>query len=206
MGVVDDADFERRYGPWQPLSLTECADLLRGFGRPWWIAGGVALEAFAGVGRPHEDVDIAFFEADLPRLRVHLGARWHLWSAGSGMLRPITDDWPELHERSHQVWLREHAGAPWVADLLASPGDESAYRVRFDVDFRCPLSEATWVCEDGVRYLDPDLVLAFKARLMRPKDEVDFCACVPKLLGEQRDRLRSLLAKIDAAHPWLLRL
>lgn len=30
--------------PWQPLSLDETADLLGGLDRPWWIAGGWAIE------------------------------------------------------------------------------------------------------------------------------------------------------------------
>ena len=38
-----------------------------------------------------------------------------------------------------------------------------------------PLAEATWA-RDGVRYLQPEIVLLFKARHLRDKDRADFAA------------------------------
>jgi Aminoglycoside-2''-adenylyltransferase len=51
--------FQRLYGPWRPASLAQAMELFEEFGRPWWIAGGWAIEAFTGVSRHHEDIDVA---------------------------------------------------------------------------------------------------------------------------------------------------
>jgi hypothetical protein len=201
-----DEAFVRLYGPWEPLDVDQIRALLAGWGAPWWIAGGLAIEAFTGVSRAHEDIDVGFFRRDLPLLRRHLEGRYHLWSAGSGMLRPVTDEHPDLHPESAQVWLRAHALAPWVADLLASPGEEAAYRVHFYPDFHTPLADATWVDADEVRWLNPEIVLGFKCRHRRPKDEADFAAALPLLGDRARLRLRLLVRHVDPAHAWLARL
>src|SRR5829696_6986075 len=68
----EDRDFYRWYGPWAPLTPTEVAERLRGMDARWWIVGGWAVEAFTGIAREHEDVDVAFFREDLGRIHAHL--------------------------------------------------------------------------------------------------------------------------------------
>ncbi|MEI2732495.1 MAG: hypothetical protein V9G08_10960 [Dermatophilaceae bacterium] len=196
----------RLYGAWEPLPFVELSALLSGWARPWWLCGGRALEAYTGVSRPHRDLDVAFFAGDLGTLRAHLGDRYHLWSAGSGTLRPVTDEYPDLHSESGQVWLREHACTPWVADLYASPGDPSCFRLDFYPDFHAPLDAVTWLREDNVRVLNPEVVLGFKARLRRGQDETDLDTALPLLSGRAVERLRLLLLALDRSHPWLARL
>ena len=53
--AADDIAFERLYGPWQPFTVEETAAALASYQRPWWVCGGVALEAFTKVGRHHDD-------------------------------------------------------------------------------------------------------------------------------------------------------
>src|SRR3954454_24979899 len=91
----DSDAFFRIYGPWQPLTPAEVADVMEGFARPWWIVGGHAIEAFTGVHREHEDIDLAIFTEDFPRLRTQLGSRFHLWSNDGGTFRYVDDDHPE---------------------------------------------------------------------------------------------------------------
>src|SRR3954449_6225316 len=86
---VDDVDWERLYGPWQPFTPAEVKALLEGFPRPWWLIGGHAIGAFTGVRRPHEDVDLSIFGRDVPFLRRQVEGRYHLWSNHGGTLRPI---------------------------------------------------------------------------------------------------------------------
>lgn len=196
----------RLYGAWEVLSFTELAGLLAGWARPWWLCGGRALDAFTGVSRPHRDLDVAFFAADAGSLAEHLAGRYHLWSAGAGTLRPLTKEYPDLHAESSQVWLREHAGAPWVADLYAGPGDPSAFRLDVYPDFHAPLDSVTWIRPDGIRVLNPEVVLGFKARLSRGQDDTDLEIALPMLSERAVDRLRLLLLALDRAHPWLARL
>lgn len=202
----DDVAFERLYGPWQPFTAAAVARVLAAYGQPWWIAGGQALEAFTGVARHHEDIDVGFFHADLDHLRSALSRRYHLWSAGGGMLRPLDEQFPTLHTHAEQVWVREHAWAPWRMDMLATPDDNGRWVNKRERSMVLSLDEATWTDGAGVRFLRPDLVLLMKARHQRPKDELDFEAAVPLLEESGRARLRGLLQRAHPGHPWLLRL
>jgi hypothetical protein len=202
---AEDAEFFRRYGPWEPLTLAEAKAMFDPLGIPWWIAGGQAAEAFHGVPRAHEDVDISMFRKDLPIIRAALGGRFHLWSAGSGMLRPVTDRFPDLHDESDQVWLREHALAPWRADLVLNPDREGEWVCRRDPTFVAPLDDVTWE-RDGIRYLNPEIVLAFKARQQRSKDEHDFAASLPLLDDRAIGWLASYLDRCEPGNVWRDRL
>lgn len=203
---ANEAEFWRRYGPWQPFTMAQVQGIFGDWDRPWWVAGGWALDAATGTTRHHDDVDVAFFVEDLPRLRHLLEPRFHLWSVGSHLMRAITDEQPDLHEMSRQVWIREHAYAPWRADLLATAGSANRFTVHFDPTFGATLDEASWVAPDGIRYLAPDLVLAFKARARRSKDEIDLERTLPVLTPTQLTRLTDLVVRLDPEHPWLTRI
>ncbi len=101
-----------------------------------------------------------------------------------------------LPEWSGQVWLREHALAPWQIDFVATPDEDGRWVFKRDPSCIADLDEVTWVDADGVRYQRPEVTLAFKAHLMRPKDEADLAAALPALspseAGWLRDRLRAL--------------
>jgi len=139
-------------------------------------------------GASARHLDIGFFRRDLAVLRQALGDRYDLWSVGSGMLRPLTDTFPDLHEGSEQVWIREHAWSPWRLDLLATEDRDGQWVNKRETSFAAPLEEITWVADDGIRYLAPDLVLAIKAKLKRPKDDGDLDAALPLLDAPARDR------------------
>lgn len=69
-------EFKRWYGGWAPLDPTTIADFMTGFDRPWWIIGGWSLEAFTGIHRDHEDMDISILSSDAEAFRLFLGGRW----------------------------------------------------------------------------------------------------------------------------------
>jgi hypothetical protein len=204
--AAEDAEFYGMYGPWEPLSLAEASQLFDPIGIPWWIAGGQAAEAFHQSPREHEDVDISMFRKDLPKLREAVAGVYHVWSAGSGSLRPVNDRFPEPADDADQVWLRAHALAPWRADVVLNPDDDGDWVSRRDRSFSAPLDEVTWE-RDGVRYLNPEIVLCFKARQQRPKDEHDFAAILPLLDDSARAWLVDYIERCEEpGHPWLERL
>lgn len=203
---AEEIAFRRLYGDWAVVTPADAAALLDGIGIPWWVAGGWALEAYAGVARLHDDMDIAFFGVDLPALRAHFAGTHHLWSAGDGALRPITDERPELADGAEQLWVREHAQAPWVLDLLANPGDARGWVFKRDPAVVRPLAEVTWLDADGVRHLNPEIVLAYKAKLDRPKDRADLDSVLPTLDGPAREWLRTTVERLHPGHAWLPRL
>jgi hypothetical protein len=155
---VDEAEFERLYGPWDPLDPAEAQQFLADFRGPWWVVGGWAVEAFSGVHREHHDVDVAIFKYDVPALLDLVGDRYDVWSVSSGSLRPINETWPEPPPDAGQVWLREHAQAPWVIDLLINE-DRDGHWVSRREEWSAPLDEVTWVADDGIRYQNPEVVL-----------------------------------------------
>lgn len=201
----EDVAFERLYGPWEPATPAAARQLLAGFDAPWWVCGGYAVEAFTGVPRPHDDLDIGFFRRDLGKLRGALGDEYDLWSAGSGMLRPLNDRFPDLHEQSDQVWMRAHAWAPWRLDLLATADRDGRWVNKREPSFTADLADVTWVDADGIRYLAVDVVLAMKAKLKRPKDDRDLDVSLPLMGQDTRNRLRSYLERHHPGHDWLRR-
>jgi hypothetical protein len=196
----DQLAFQRVYGPWEHYLPEQARALFDPIGIHWWIAGGYAIEAFTGVRRVHEDIDVSMFRRDIPALRRCLAGRLHIWSAGDG-LRPVDDTFPEPRAEADQVWLREHALSPWRADVVLNPDRDGRWVSRRDPTFDAPLVEVTWQ-RDGIRYLRPEIVLSFKARHRRPKDEQDFAAAVPLLDDGARVWLADYLRRREPDHPW----
>jgi len=198
----EDREFERLWGPWDALSPADAASLFEGFPRHWWISGGWAIDAFTGRERPHKDVDVTIFRRDLTPLREHFRGRYDLWAAGSGMLRPLDDGRPRLPSWSGQVWVREHALASWILDILINPGSAGRWIFKRERTTIGTLDDATWISSDGLRYLRPELVLAHKARLARPADDDDLAAALPLLDGPARRWLADYVARESPTHPW----
>lgn len=199
----EEAAFQRRYGPWLAWTPEQAVELLAGWDRPWWVVGGHAIDAFTGTQRKHEDLDLGIMRAHVPDLRTYLGDEWHCWAAGSGSLRPLTAEDPELPEWSDQCWLRRHAWSPWVMDVITNPDVDGGWVFRHDPQVVLGLEDVVWNL-DGIRYQQPQIVLAFKARTHRPKDTRDLERAWPLMDGAQRAWLRSTVARLYPGHPWLL--
>jgi hypothetical protein len=199
----EDRDFYRWYGAWTPLAPPEVARRLERFGRPWWIVGGWAVDAFTGIARDHEDVDVAFLRADLPAVLECLSPELCVWSNLSGTLRPLrTAD--DLLEGARQLWVRRDGDSPWLMDLAMTPHDGETWISPRDERVRAPLAEATFVAADGIRYLRPELVLFMKARIARSKDDRDLATILPRLEPAARRRLAEWLELVyPDGHRWL---
>jgi hypothetical protein len=203
----EDAEFFRWYGAWEPLDPPGLAELMHGFPRPWWVVGGWSIEAFTGVAREHEDVDLSILACDAPYLREHLGADWCLWSNAGGTLRPLNDRFPDLLAPDCQVWIRRDAWSPWVVDVPVTPDRGGLWTSKRWPDHVVPLEEAIWVAADGIRYSNPEIALHYKARSRRAKDELDLERTWPLLSDAKRTwLLEAIRATEGADHPWLLRL
>jgi hypothetical protein len=204
--LVDEDAFRRLYGEWQALDPAGLAAFMATYHGEWWVVGGWAIDAFTGQARRHEDVDAVIWLRDLPLLRAMVGDRHHLWSAGAGALRPVNDEFPAPHEGSGQVWLRDHAQAPWFLDCLLAEDRDGLWVSRRDPDHVVPLADVTWVADDGIRYMRPETVLHHKARLNRPKDDADLAVAWPLLGAAEQDWLRDAVRRERADHPWLERM
>ena len=203
---AEDEAFFALYGDWAPLDPPGVRELLAGFPRPWWLVGGWAIEAFTQAPREHEDVDLSILACDIPALREQVGDRWHLWNNNGGTLRPLTDKHPDVLDVRGQIWIRASAQDPWVVDLPITPDQDGLWTNKFLPGHVLPVEEATWVADDGIRYLRPEIVLFYKSRHRRAKDERDLARTLPLLAPGRRAWLRDAVRTLDAENPWLARL
>lgn len=201
--IAEDEEFFRWYGDWAPLDPAGLADFMTGFSRPWWIVGGWSIEAFTGVPREHEDIDLSILACDLDAFREHVGEEWNLWSNHGGTLRPFNDRHPEVLDVHSQVWVRRSAADPWVIDLPITPDRGGLWTSKRDPDHVAPVEEVTWVHEDGLRYLRPEITLLYKAVLHRPKDDRDLAMTWPLLGAEQQAWLREAVGRLYPGHDWV---
>jgi hypothetical protein len=203
----EELEFQRRYGPVQQPTRAQAKEFFDGFGRPWWIAGGWSIEAFTGVARPHDDLDVSIWRRDVPALAAYAEGRYHVWAAGAGgYIRPVTFERPEVPEDADQVWLREHALAPWRYDVVLNPDRDGRWVFRRDPELDYELDEVTWVADDGIRYLTPELTLAYKAKHGRAKDEADLLAALPLLSPARRTWLADMIDHLHPGHAWIERI
>ncbi|MFE3486337.1 MULTISPECIES: nucleotidyltransferase domain-containing protein [Streptomyces] len=186
---------------WTPA---EVARRLAGVGAPWCVAAGWALELFrGGQTRAHGDIEIAIPEAGFPEVRDRFPG-YVLDAAGSG--RIWEDAPPETLAAVHQTWLRDPATGDYLLDVFREPHDGDTWICRRDEEIRLPYREIIHRTEGGIPYLAPELVLLFKAKHARPKDQWDFDTTVPHLTRAQRATLAELIARVHPGHAWLTEL
>ncbi|WP_232666294.1 nucleotidyltransferase domain-containing protein [Pseudonocardia sp. TRM90224] len=179
----------------------EVAQRLAGIDAPWYVAAGWALDLFHGrQTRAHGDIEIAIPAAGFPELRHRLPG-YVFDAAGSG--RIWADPTPEVLSAVHQTWLRDPATGNYLLDVFREPHDGDTWICRRDEGIRLPYSEIIHHTRDGIPYLAPELVLLFKAKNDRQKDQADFEATVPRLTSAQRATLTELLARVHPGHRWI---
>ncbi len=198
--VEEERTFQRRFGPWDPFTPEQAKAVFDSTGLTWWIAGGWSIEAFTGVPREHEDIDVSMWRRDVPALVSAFEGRYHVWAAGGG-LTPLYDDKLEMPETADQVWIRAHSLAPWRADCVVNRDSGGRWISRRDPGLEAPLEQVTWE-RDGIRYLNPEITLSFKAKHRRPKDERDLAVTLPLLDDNARAYLADYLARQEPDHPW----
>ncbi len=198
-------DLVRWYGDWDPLDPTTIGAFMDGFDRPWWIVGGWSIEAFTGVSRPHEDMDISILSRDAPAFREFLGDRWTGWNIDEDWLRPFSHRFPEVSSDS-QVWIRRNAQSPWVLDVPFTPSTDGRWSNKRHLAHTENLKDVTWIAPDGLRYARPEVTLMFKAAQQRPKDRIDAEVALPMLDEPARRWLRETIARMNPDHEWARKL
>lgn len=198
---------EYDYDNWRSMHPGQVKAALGGLTRPWWVAGGWAIDLFLGrQTRDHHDIDIGVFACDQTEVQAYLtGCGWELHCADSGRLRPWTSA-EELPPAIHDVWCRRAPDSPWEMQLMLNPGHGGHWISRRDPAVRVPCTAALLRTEDGIAFLAPELQLHFKAKGLRERDEADLASVLPHLDEGRREWLRAWLARTYGGHPWLERL
>ena len=200
-GHLAPEEFDRWYGGWDPLDPTTIAAFMAGFDRPWWIVGGWSIEAFTGMARPHEDMDISILSSDTEAFRLFLGDRWTPWNVDEGWFRPFDARFADVRPDS-QVWVRRDAQSPWILDVPLTPDADGRGTNKRNLAHTEILEDVTWIAPDGLRYARPEVTLMFKAAQIRDKDRLDAEVTLPRLDVHARRWLRDAVARMDSHHPW----
>jgi hypothetical protein len=183
---------------WTPSGV---ARLLTGIATPWYVAAGWALDLFRGrQTREHGDIEIAIPAASFPEVRDRFPG-YVFDAVGSG--RIWENATPDVLAAVHQTWLRDPATGNYLVDVFREPHDGDTWICRRDETIRLPYNDIIRHTHDGIPYLAPELVLLFKAKATRRKDQADFDATVPHLTAAQRETLAELLARAHPQHHWL---
>lgn len=186
------------WAAWHPQEL---ARRLAGVTRPWCVVGGWALDLWHGEQtRPHDDLeftilraDFADFRAALPDLRLH--------AVGDGHVEPLgAEEAPP--SGIAQVWCEDVAAGCWRVDMMLEDGTPETWVYKRDPSIRLPRVKAVRRAAGGVAYLAPEIVLLFKAKYRRDKDEADFAKALPRLEVAQRHWLKASLALAHPDHAW----
>jgi hypothetical protein len=186
---------------WQPWDPATFAARMPGADFPWYVAGGWAIDLFAGEQtREHEDLEVAvassFFSTMPPRF-----PELDFWvPQGEGELARMTTE--TLAGESHQTWAYDRTARAWRFDVFREPHDGDIWICRRDESIRRPYEELVDHSADGIPYLRPEVVLLFKAKHVRDKDRADLATAWPRMTEAQRDWLRESVARVHPGHDW----
>ena len=199
----------------------QAQELLWLYDRPWWIAGGWALDLWLGrQTREHADIEIAIPRRDQLALRSFMSQfrfTQVMRADGSSAEQPLPAD-ALVEPPQHELHARRVTGAGhdplalMQCEVLLNEIDGGVWRYRRDQRVSLPLERLGGKNADGLPYLAPEVVLLYKAGLWRDgaplaqKDDADFSAVLPHLPSAARYWLREAIATAHPGHPWLLEL
>jgi len=187
---------------WNAWTPQEAARRLADVDVPWAVSAGWAIDLFLGrERREHEDFEIAVpadrfddVAAALGELEFHVVTR--------GLAEPVAGA-SELMAETHQTWGLDRAANAWRIDVFREPHDGDDWVARRDESIRLPYDELIEHTADGIPYERPEVVLLFKAKHARPKDEADLAAVLPQLNVKRRRLLAEWIERVHPGHFWL---
>lgn len=186
----------------EPLKVLR---LMQNFKSDWFVAGGWAIDLCIGKEtRHHEDIEIAIFRKDQFALQNNLEG-WVLKKAVNGTLL----EWKpgeRLELPVHEIHCFKQLDEEPTFEVLLNETDGNEWLFRRNDEVTMPLSKLSLTSKLGMKFLRPEIVLLYKSKNSRPKDEQDF-EIVCKHLGiESKEWLKKALSICYTEHRWLQKL
>ena len=180
---------------------SDCAGLLSALTVPWWVAGGWALDLFAGAQtRPHGDLDIGILRRDI-RTVLELFSPWEVYEAQNGVLTRLSIE--GVPHGVNSLWCRPLGATMWTLELLLDESAADVWVFRRQPLIQRPLGSVIRHTSEGLPYLAPEIQLLYKARDLRERDQADFECIAPRLDADARLWLRDTLAQTSPGHVWI---
>jgi hypothetical protein len=193
--------FEPDASLWEPWIPAEVAVAMRAAAVEWAVAGGWAIDLYLReTTREHEDIEIVVAPEDFAAVTRAIDLEW--LDVGDGCAWPLGDSPTALH----QTWGRDKTTHRWRLDVFREPREAGDWIFRRDRRIRRALATAVDHDPTGIPYLVPELVLLYKAREPREKDEADFGLATGTFTHEQARWLGDALRVIEPDHRWIKRL
>jgi hypothetical protein len=168
----------------------------------WAIAGGWAVDLHLGyLSRDHDDLEIAIPRSQQECLRQQW-AGWKFEYVDSGVSLP----WPsrgQLQLPIHEINAVGQHGEQ--LEILLNEIDDNRWIYRRDNRISLLLDSAFHET-GGIRYLSPLIVLLYKSKYPRTKDEKDFESLLPTLNSADRQWLANAIQLSNGSSAWAARL
>jgi hypothetical protein len=192
-----------KWDAWQPEQV---ASLLEGVATPWYVAAGWALDLFVGEQRrEHEDLEIAVPNTRFDDFVPAFDGLEAFVITGPSEATPLAEARDQLAE-THQTWIREPSSELWRFDVFREPSDGDTWICRRDPAIRMPYDRLIERTADGIPYGRPEVILLYKAKHSRDRDQRDFEEILPRLDDERRHWLADALEIVHPGHAWLAEL
>jgi len=146
-------------------------ELMTGFNKQWFIAGGWAIDLFIGSQtRQHKDLEIAIARKDQIDLKNYL-IDWEINKVTKGALSKWQDEFLELP--IHEIHGR-YSQLIENIEVLLNEIEDNKWKFRRDKSIFCELESLWSYSKQGIPFLNPEIVLLYKVSNTREKDQQDF--------------------------------
>lgn len=174
-------------------------NLLKSYSGKWMIAGGWAIDLFLNQKtRNHQDIEIAIPRKDQQKIKSQL-KDWSFRYVKSGNF----EDWggEELHFPIHEIHGKYKEQE---IEILLNEIENEQWKFRRNPDIQYPLEKVIIESKIGIPILCPEIILLYKAKNIREKDQTDFQNVISKLDVNNQIWLRESIRKTYGHdHSWI---
>lgn len=185
------------------MSFVKCKEitsLMSGFDKPWFFVGGWAIDLFIGKEtRHHQDIEIGIFRNHQKELKDYL-KDWDFKKVSSGEFSPWEDEF--LERPIHEIHGLNKSNGNLI-EILLNEANGSFWRYRRDQSITYPIKSVLRHTNANIPYLNPEIVLLYKAKNTREKDQLDFMEIKNYLNDQEKKWLRTAINSQDPNHDWL---
>ena len=185
------------------MSFEQCqkiTSLMSGFNKTWFFAGGWAIDLFIGrETRHHQDIEIALFRKDQLNLKEYL-IEWDFKKVVKGRFYTWENEFLELPV--HEIHALKKSNGDKLEVLLNETMDYD-WKFRRDLRISYPLNSVWSYSDTGIPYLKPEIVLLYKVKNTRDKDDQDFRTILGSLDNERKEWLWYAIQLHEPEHEWL---